>query len=156
MKSKIKTLALILIGATTAFTVSSCLGDSTDNYEERNAFVNKAMTSSLGNWSGKLIFSNTLKVKEEEPAVTWNTSKDKDSYKITISNFPVNKLAKSIKVPEVTATSSNELKLAHDSLTALKDALAALPNVTYTAAVGTLWGYVKDPLWCFMPMQNFF
>ena len=33
MKSKIKTLALILIGATTAFTVSSCLGDSTDNYE---------------------------------------------------------------------------------------------------------------------------
>lgn len=26
MKSKIKTLALILIGATTAFTVSSCLG----------------------------------------------------------------------------------------------------------------------------------
>lgn len=111
MKSKIKTLALILIGATTAFTVSSCLGDSTDNYEERNAFVNKAMTSSLGNWSGKLNFSNTLKVKEEEPAVTWNTSKDKDSYKITISNFPVNKLAKSIKVPEVTATSSNELKL---------------------------------------------
>ena len=132
MKSKIKTLALILIGATTAFTVSSCLGDSTDNYEERNAFVNKAMTSSLGNWSGKLIFSNTLKVKEEEPAVTWNTS----------------------KVPEVTATSSNELKLAHDSLTALKDALAALPNVTYTAAVGTLWGYVKDPLWYFMPMLN--
>ncbi|KGF44084.1 hypothetical protein HMPREF0647_08140 [Prevotella bivia DNF00320] len=154
MKSKIKTLALILIGATTAFTVSSCLGDSTDNYEERNAFVNKAMTSSLGNWSGKLIFSNTLKVKEEEPAVTWNTSKDKDSYKITISNFPVNKLAKSIKVPEVTATSSNELKLAHDSLTALKDALAASPNVTYTAAVGTLWRYVKDPLWYFMPMLN--
>ena len=57
-------------------------------------------------------------------------------------------------MPEVTATSSNELKLAHDSLTALKDALAALPNVTYTAAVGTLWGYVKDPLWYFMPMLN--